>query len=143
MPPQIIFGTATFGMPPFSFQTPEDVQSLLTTLKSLNIAHLDTAARYPPMNPGKSEELIGQVQELSKEFVVDTKCYTDTKTDGSGDLSTERMDSSVTKSLESLKREKVHVLYAHRADPATPLEDQIRTFNEQVSNGRCEAVSIY
>lgn len=36
---------------------------------------------------------------------------------------------------------KVNVLYSHRADPATPLEEQIQAFNEQISKGHCNAVS--
>lgn len=36
---------------------------------------------------------------------------------------------------------KVNVLYAHRADPSTPLTEQIQNFNEQIVQGRCKAVS--
>ncbi|KAF2646793.1 putative oxidoreductase [Massarina eburnea CBS 473.64] len=141
MAPQLIFGTATFGMAA-AFNNPEDVKSLLTALKSLNINHLDTAARYPPTNPWKSEELIGEAEELSRSFVVDTKCYTDTATNGSGDLEKDKMEESVGKSLGLLHRKSVHVLYAHRADPSTPLEVQIRNFNEQITKGRCEAWGV-
>lgn len=33
------------------------------------------------------------------------------------------------------------MLYAHRPDPATPLEEQIEEFNKQILQGHCETVS--
>ncbi|KAF2246251.1 putative oxidoreductase [Trematosphaeria pertusa] len=143
MAPNLIFGTATFGMDPPSFQDAASVRDLLTTLQSLNIKRLDTAARYPPLYPGQSESLIGETAELSKGFEVDTKIYTDTAKDGSGDLSKENMEKSVTESLQRLKRDGgVNVLYAHRADPETPLEEQIQNFNEQIKQGHCKAWGV-
>ena len=35
----------------------------------------------------------------------------------------------------------MNILYAHRADPSTPLEEQIMAFNQQIEQGRCQAVS--
>ncbi|PVH93716.1 putative oxidoreductase [Periconia macrospinosa] len=137
MPPQLIFGTASFGGPPPGFESPQSIHSLLNTLQILKITHLDTAARYPPTNPGRSEELIGEVATSSAAFQVDTKCLVDTATDGSGDLSKERMEASVERSLTRMKRTNIDVLYAHRADPSTPLEDQIRNFNEMIDRGVC------
>ncbi|KAI0596656.1 putative oxidoreductase [Biscogniauxia sp. FL1348] len=139
MPPQIIFGTASFGMDMTEFQDVESVKNLLTTLRELGIRRLDSGARYPPLNPGRSEELIGEAREISRDFVVDTKVYTNTANDGSGDLEREAMRRSVAGSLQRLRRpEGVNVLHAHRADPATPLEEQIRNFNEQVELGYCK-----
>jgi aflatoxin B1 aldehyde reductase len=68
------------------------------------MSRLDTAARYPPLDPGRAEELIGEVEEVSGEFMVDTKVYTDTKGDGSGELSKEMMEGSIKKSLGRLRR---------------------------------------
>ena len=104
MAPQLIFGTASFGMDMTEFQDAESVQELLGTLKELGISRLDSAARYPPMNPGRSEELIGEAQKLSSGFQIDTKVYTDTQTDGSGDLSVEAVEKSVGDSLKRLHK---------------------------------------
>ncbi|KAI5918303.1 putative oxidoreductase [Camillea tinctor] len=139
MVPQLIFGTASFGMDMTEFQDVESVKKLLKTLKGLGINHLDSGARYPPLRPGRSEELIGEAQEISHSFVVDTKVYTNTANDGSGDLERDAMQISVAGSLQRLQRpDGVNVLYAHRADPATPLEEQVRNFNEQVELGHCK-----
>lgn len=141
MSPQLIFGAATFGAAPPAFETAESIESLLSTLQTLKITHLDTAARYPPTNPGRSEELIGEVAASTANFQIDTKCLVDIATDGSGELSKERMDTSVETSLKRMKREQIDVLYAHRADPATSLEEQIRNFNGMIERGVCRAVS--
>lgn len=143
MSPQLIFGTAGFGMDQTEFQSAESVKSLLSTLKDLGIRRLDSRARYPPLNPGRSEALIGEARELSRDFAVDTKVYTDTRTDGSGDLARDAVRKSVEGSLERLKRpEGVDVLHVHRADPATPLEEQIRAFDEQIELGHCKAWGV-
>lgn len=105
MPPKLLFGTAMFGMPGHgSFQEVQAVLTLMSTLKELGINHVDTAARYPPPFPGRSEQIIG---ETATDFVVDTKVLTNLSTDGSGDLEKERMEESVKASLERLNRESV------------------------------------
>lgn len=105
MAPQFIFGTATFGMDQTEFQDTESVTALLKTLEGLGICRLDTGARYPPLNPGRSEKLIGEVpKQLGEKFMVDTKIYTNTQTDGSGDLSSESIVKSINESLHRLQR---------------------------------------
>ncbi|KAI0202129.1 putative oxidoreductase [Astrocystis sublimbata] len=140
MAPQVIFGTASFGMPNTNFQDESGVREVLQTLRDLGIDRLDSGARYPPPKPGQSEQLIGDTSELSRHFLVDTKVYTDTANDGSGDLTVEATASSASKSLERLRRTDigVNVLHIHRADPATPLEDQIQGFQQQISQGNCK-----
>ena len=102
--PQIIFGTASFGMDLTEFQDSAAVRSLLTDLQDLGIHRLDSAARYPPLKPGRAEELIGQTENMSGSFLIDTKVYTNTMTDGSGDLASEVIDKSLLASLQRLKR---------------------------------------
>lgn len=104
MAPQLIFGTATFGMDLTEFQGAAEVENMLQTLKSLGISRLDTAPRYPPLKPGEAETLLGAAAGLSGDFTIDTKVYTDTRTDGSGDLTSEAIQKSISGSLEKLKR---------------------------------------
>lgn len=135
MTPHLVFGTGVLGMDGTEFQDPESVTKLLHTLKQLGINRLDTAARYPPFVPGKSEQLIGAASAFSDAFVVDTKVYTEVG-DGSGDLAQAAMQKSVDGSLERLNRPQgVNVLFAHRPDPATPLEEQVQGFQEQIARG--------
>lgn len=104
MSPQIILGTASFGMDLTEFQDPATVRSLLADLQDFGVHRLDTAARYPPLKPGRAEELIGQTQDISGSFLVDTKVYTNTMTDGSGDLTSEAIEKSLLASLQRLNR---------------------------------------
>ena len=104
MAPQLIFGTASFGMDMTDFQDASSVTSLLKTLQELDIHRLDSGARYPPMKPGRAEELIGETKELSRNFVVDTKVYMDVQTDGCGDLTSEAIEQSLHASLHRLER---------------------------------------
>ncbi|THC87557.1 hypothetical protein EYZ11_012995 [Aspergillus tanneri] len=64
--PRLIFGAASFGM---NFVNPEDAQEVLNYLKENNITHLDTAGRYPPTSPGRSEELLDHRGELEKSAI--------------------------------------------------------------------------
>ena len=34
----------------------------------------------------------------------------------------------------------MNILHAHRADPSTPLIEQVVAFNQQISNGHCQGV---
>lgn len=104
MSPQIIFGTASFGMEMTDFQDENSVTNLLRTLQDIGVSRLDTGARYPPLNHGRSETLIGEARMFSKSFVVDTKVFTDTRTDGGGDLTCQAVQRSIDGSLQRLCR---------------------------------------
>lgn len=138
MAPQLVFGTGVVGMDGTEFQDSDSVTNLFQTLRQLGINRLDTAARYPPFNPGKSEQLIGAANLSGDAFVVDTKVYTEVG-DGSGDLTHAAMQKSVDGSLERLRRPQgVNVLFAHRPDPATPLEEQLQGFQDQIAQGHAK-----
>ena len=89
------------------FQDADSVQNLLGILQDIGIDHLDTGARYPPMRPGKAEELIGDSAKLSAGFTLDTKVYIDIQKDGSGDLGAKAVEQSMQSSLKRLRRSKV------------------------------------
>ncbi|KAK7996478.1 hypothetical protein PG989_004518 [Apiospora arundinis] len=147
-PPQIIFGTATFGFPNSAFQDAEAVSELLRTLRDLGVTRLDAAARYPPNSPGRAEELIGEATKEeagsgASAFLIDTKIMTDVSNDGSGDLAREAIEASSAASLQRLQRpEGVNVLHIHRPDPTTPLEEQLQSLHDQVSQGHCKAWGV-
>jgi aflatoxin B1 aldehyde reductase len=101
--PQLIFGAASFGD---AFREPEDVQSVLELLKTYDVKYLDTAGRYPPTNPGRSEELIGLAKAAQQGFTIDSKILAGAG-DGSGELTRESIERSVSASLDRLGIDKV------------------------------------
>ena len=102
--PQLIFGAASFGA---AFREAEDAQSVLDLLKSHNVKRIDTAGRYPPTNPGLSEELLGAVKAAEQGFTIDTKILA-WSADGSGELKREKIEESVSTSLRRLGVSKVY-----------------------------------
>lgn len=142
MAPHLVFGTGVFGIEGREFRDNASARKLLLNLKEAGINHLDTAARYPPFNPGKSEELLGAANDLSDTFIIDTKVYTEVG-HGSGDLCREAVRKSVDSSLERLHRPHgINVLFAHRPELATPLEEQIQAFHEQIAQGHAKAWGV-
>ncbi|KAL9093596.1 MAG: hypothetical protein Q9165_003991 [Trypethelium subeluteriae] len=139
--PTLLYGTSSFGMDMTDFQSCEHVKEVLQTLKKTGITHLDTAARYPPLNPGRAEQLLGEASEHTDAFVVDTKIATGTG-DRSGSLSKDAIGKSVQASFERLKRQKVRILYAHGPDPTTPLLETATAFDAQLRAGHCDALGL-
>ncbi|KAJ7701488.1 NADP-dependent oxidoreductase domain-containing protein [Mycena rosella] len=132
-PPILIFGGALIG---HAYNTTESVSELLAALKSLGIRRIDTAARYPPTNPGNSERLLGQTGAAAQGFTIDTKF--DFSGDGSGSLEPAAVDKSLNESYERLALEKdvhVNVFYCHTPDPKTPLEAQAAGLDAQYKKG--------
>ena len=123
--PKLIFGAASFGM---NFVSLEDVQEVLDYLKENNITHLDTAGRYPPTSPGRSEELLGETKAASQGFTIDTKILT-LSPDHRGELERSAIESSINTSLQRMGVEQVNTLHIHFPDLETPLKEQAETFD--------------
>ncbi|KAI2775933.1 Aldo/keto reductase [Daldinia loculata] len=140
--PVIYFGTSTFGSSHVpALQDETNVSKFLDTLQDGGITQIDTAARYPPDNHGASERMLGQVKAYSKGFTINTKVLFAGQS-SAGSLSKEAVRKSVENSLKSLGAAKIGILYAHTADPATPLAEQAAALNEQYQKGFCEKIGI-
>ncbi|EIN06754.1 aldehyde reductase [Punctularia strigosozonata HHB-11173 SS5] len=133
----LIFGGANIGE---RFTTVEEVSSVLSKLKEKGIIRIDTAARYPPTNPGASEKLIGEAHAAQLGFVIDTKV--NVAGDGRGSLSAEAIAKSIEESLGRLGVDKVNVLYCHRPDDATPLSETAAAFDAHFRKGKFSAWGI-
>lgn len=107
-----------------------DPEKLNTTLTSLGVTRIDTAASY---GKGESEKIIGR-SGLSRAFEVDTKVLWIPP--GDGMHTAEAVEKSVSNSLNVLGLEKVNVLYCHGPDYGTPLETQARALDAQYKKGR-------
>ncbi|KAF9629570.1 hypothetical protein BFW01_g10773 [Lasiodiplodia theobromae] len=137
--PVLIFGGASIGS---AYTTPEAVEELLSTLQSLGIRKIDTAARYPPTSPGTSELLLGDAGAARQGFTIDTKILA--SGDGSGNLAPAAIEQSLQGSYERLKLEnaRVNVLYCHRPDNQTPLEEQAAALQAQYEKGLFKQLGV-
>ncbi|POS72959.1 hypothetical protein DHEL01_v208649 [Diaporthe helianthi] len=138
--PRLIFGGSGIGD---DYATAQDVTELLERLKAAGVKELDTAARYPAIKFGASEQLLGEVGAAAQGFAVDTKILL-LSPDGNGSLEPAKILDSVSKSREALKMggEKLNVLYCHAADFETPLEDQAATLDGLHKKGTFDKLGV-
>ena len=101
--PTIIFGTGFLGV---NFATPNELQELLDFLLKEHVNRIDTARRYPAVNPGRSEQLLGEVKAGEQGFTIDTKIKV-TGSDPRGSLTSAKIHQSVMESLETLHVDEV------------------------------------
>lgn len=96
--PNLVLGGAAIGS---SYRTVDAVSELLAALKKHGISHIDSAARYPPTDPGRSEQLLGQAEAAEAGFVIDTKI--ETAGDGRGTLTAAAIEKSLKASFDRLQ----------------------------------------
>ncbi|KAH8649823.1 putative aldo/keto reductase [Xylariales sp. PMI_506] len=134
--PTIYYGTAFFGssyVP--ALQDPDSASEFLDAVQALGIAQLDTVARYPSDNHGRSERTLGAAGAHGKGFTISSKVlFPGQSSDGT--LSREAPRAP------GLGIEKLDILYAHVPDKVTPLEEQMEVLSEQVEKGYCERIGL-
>jgi voltage-dependent potassium channel beta subunit len=86
---------------------------------------------------GASELLMGQVLELfpREEIVVSTKIFWGGKGVNSTGLSWKHLVEGTKNSLKRLRLDYVDLLYCHRPDPNTPIEETVRAMNFIIQKG--------
>lgn len=101
--PTIIFGTGLVGV---DFAKPSELQALLDFLRKNDINRIDTAPRYPAVNPGRCEKLLGEVNVARQGFTIDTKVKVE-GSDAGGSLAAVKIKESILESLEALRVDEV------------------------------------
>ena len=137
---ELAFGTWRFGR-----ETPEGTTEigqgraydLLDAYEAHGGRFIDTADVY---GGGKSERWIGNwLDERDREdFVIASKVYWPTRDDdpnGRG-LNRKHLRRQIDRIVERLDTDYVDVLYTHRFDDDTPVEEFVRTLNEFVEAGK-------
>jgi aflatoxin B1 aldehyde reductase len=102
--PTPIFGTGLVGM-----KSIDDLAALsqaLTTLGHTGTRHIDTAPRYPPVNQGRAEQLLGEARAIDRGFTIHGKIVV--HSDGAGGLDEAKTDDLLTTSLQRLGTEQVN-----------------------------------
>lgn len=106
---------------------------------------IDLADSYPHWAPGctggESEQIVGRwlrARGNRSDVVVCTKVG---KFPGNYGLTRRQILTGFERSLENLQTDYVDLYYCHLDDPATPLEETLRTLTELIENGRVRAIA--
>lgn len=102
----------------------------------LGVNFFDTANAY---NRGEAEKVVGEAlgRHPRESFVLATKVFFPMSDlpNGSG-LSRKHVRESLHASLKRLKMDYVDILYCHRYDPNTPVEETLRAFDDLIHEGK-------
>ena len=137
---QLCFGTLSFG------GDADEAMSarMYRAVRDAGINFIDTADQY---NAGKAEEILGDLMRGHRdELVVATKCYHATGPDLNAKGGSRRhITRAVEASLKRLKTDRVEILFLHKYDPVTPVEESLRGLEDLVRAGKVlyPAVSNY
>lgn len=118
----------------------EEVNRVIDAAVDLGINFLDSANVY---TGGRSEETIGFAlggsnhSSKRNRFIIATKFLFATG-DGPNDQGASRfnMQNAVEASLRRLKMETIDLLYLHRYDDRTPIEETMRAFDDLITAGK-------
>ncbi|WVQ84710.1 hypothetical protein IAT38_006866 [Cryptococcus sp. DSM 104549] len=150
-PKNMIFrnlGNSGLRVPVFSYggwltvgynQKGDIVKELMQTAYDLGINMFDNAETYAS---GESEIQMGRViKELGwdrSDIIVTTKVFFGTgekEKHNTRGLSRKHIVEGVTKSLKRLQLDYVDIVFAHRPDVTTPMEETVRAFNYLIDKG--------
>ncbi len=115
--------------------SPTEMIALIHSAVDLGVTFFDTAQVYGPFT---NEELVGEaLATVSDPVIVATK-FGLTDLDGNPTLSSrpELIRSSVEGSLTRLRVDAIDLLYQHRVDPKTPIEDVAGAVGELITEGK-------
>ncbi len=147
---ELCFGTMTFGgqdagmWDQIGKLQQKEVNEMIQSVIDAGINFIDTANVY---SYGQSERLLGQaLKDLEiprDEVVIATKVLGPMKEKpNSKGLSRYHIFNSVDQSLKRLQLETIDILYVHGVDPATGVDEIVRTLNDIVNTGKVRYVAI-
>lgn len=120
----------SYGVP---METPAGVK-LIRDAFERGITFFDTAEVYGPY---KNEEVVGEALEpIRDQVVIATKFGFDIDGSGVPDSRPERIRKAVEGSLKRLRTDHIDLLYQHRVDRNTPIEDVAGTVKDLVAEGK-------
>jgi aryl-alcohol dehydrogenase-like predicted oxidoreductase len=139
---EICLGTMTFG-----HQCDERTSfAILDRAAAGGVNFLDTADAYPvppdPATAGRTEEIVGAwLKGRRDQFVLATKCRIRVGPGPNDEgLSRRHVLKAAEDSLRRLGTDYVDLYQAHAPDPATPLEETLRAFDDLVRQGKARYV---
>eukprot|EP00252_Welwitschia_mirabilis_P015454 TRINITY_DN3399_c0_g1_i2.p1 TRINITY_DN3399_c0_g1~~TRINITY_DN3399_c0_g1_i2.p1 ORF type:complete len:334 (+),score=52.74 TRINITY_DN3399_c0_g1_i2:208-1209(+) len=114
----------------------KDAKALLQTCRDHGVNFFDNAEVYAN---GRAEEIMGQaIRELGwkrSDIVVTTKLFWGGPGPNDKGLSRKHIIEGTKASLKRMGMDYVDVLYCHRPDPSTPIEETVRAMNHVIDHG--------
>ncbi|KAE9452942.1 hypothetical protein C3L33_15153, partial [Rhododendron williamsianum] len=114
----------------------KEAKTLLQTCRDHGVNFFDNAEVYAN---GRAEEIMGQaIRELGwkrSDIVISTKIFWGGAGPNDKGLSRKHIVEGTKASLKRLEMEYVDVIYCHRPDVSTPIEETVRAMNWVIDNG--------
>jgi aryl-alcohol dehydrogenase-like predicted oxidoreductase len=128
---ELCFGTMSFG----GDADEPMAGTMYKACRDVGINFFDSANEY---NKGRSEEILGRlVKGHRDELVITTKCFNPTGPDVNARGANRRhVVQAVEASLRRLQTDRIDVLFLHRFDAVTPIEEMMRALEDVVSAGK-------
>lgn len=127
----LCFGTMSFG------GEADEAESgrMYRACRERGINFFDCADAY---SKGRAEEILGRLMAGERDdLVITSKCFNPTSDDINARGGNRRhIPRAVEASLRRLGTDRLDVLFMHRWDPATPLEDTLRALEDLVRAGK-------
>lgn len=114
----------------------KEAKTLLQCCRDHGVNFFDNAEVYAN---GRAEEIMGQaIRELGwkrSDLVISTKIFWGGQGPNDKGLSRKHIVEGTKASLKRLDMDYVDVIYCHRADPTTPMEETVRAMNHVIDHG--------
>jgi aryl-alcohol dehydrogenase-like predicted oxidoreductase len=137
---RLCLGTMSFG----SDADEQESARMYRASRDAGINFFDTADQY---SKTRSEEILGAlVAGHRDDVVIGTKCFNPTGPDRNAQGGSRRhVTRALEASLKRLKTDRVEILYLHKYDSRTPIEESMRALEDLVRAGKVlyPAVSNY
>jgi len=128
---ELCFGTMSFG----GDADEATSAAMYKAVRDAGVNFFDCADEY---NKGKSEEILGRLAKGDRDnLVLTTKCFSPQSDDINARGSSRRhVVRAVERSLKRLQTDRIDVLFLHKFDPLTPIEEMMRGLEDVVRSGK-------
>ncbi len=128
---QLCFGTMSFGGDADETMS----AAMYKACRDAGINFFDSANEY---NKGRSEEILGRLAKGHRDdLVIATKCFNKTGPDvNAGGANRRHVVQAVEASLRRLQTDRVDILFLHRFDQVTPIDEMMRALEDMVRAGK-------
>ncbi|MDP2375436.1 aldo/keto reductase [Reyranella sp.] len=128
---ELCFGTMSFG----GDADEATSAAMYKAVRDAGVNFFDCADEY---NKGKSEEILGRLAKGDRDnLILTTKCFSPQSDDINARGSSRRhVVRAVERSLKRLQTDRIDVLFLHKFDALTPIEEMMRGLEDVVRSGK-------